>query len=47
MNIAAIIYPVLAIGSMGLLFGIGLGIASKKFAVPVDERVGEIRENLP
>lgn len=47
MNITAIIYPILAIGGMGLLFGIGLGIASKKFAVPVDERVGEIRENLP
>lgn len=47
MNIMEIINPVLAIGSMGLLFGIGLGVASKKFAVPVDERISEIRDQLP
>lgn len=47
MNLTAIIYPILAIGGMGLVFGIGLGIASKKFAVPVDERVSDIREHLP
>ncbi|WP_069997966.1 RnfABCDGE type electron transport complex subunit B [Cellulosilyticum sp. I15G10I2] len=47
MDIAAIIYPVLSIGGIGLLFGVGLGIAAKKFAVPVDERVQGIKENLP
>ena len=47
MSIMEIINPVLAIGSMGLLFGVGLGIASKKFAVPVDERISEIRDHLP
>lgn len=47
MDLTAIINPILAIGGMGLLFGIGLGIASKKFAVPVDEKVEQIREHLP
>lgn len=47
MNIMEIINPIIAIGSMGLLFGIGLGVASKKFAVPVDERVSAIRDQLP
>ncbi|MDA3733660.1 RnfABCDGE type electron transport complex subunit B [Niameybacter massiliensis] len=47
MNIMEIVNPILAIGSMGLLFGVGLGIASKKFAVPVDERVSAIRDQLP
>lgn len=47
MNIVDVIYPVVAIGGMGLIFGLGLGIASKKFAVPVDERVEKIKDNLP
>lgn len=47
MDIMAVIKPILAIGSMGGLFGIGLGIAAKKFAVPVDSKVEKIRENLP
>lgn len=47
MDITAILYPVLSIGGIGLLFGIGLGIAAKKFAVPVDERVQGIKESLP
>ncbi|MFU0823481.1 MAG: hypothetical protein ACFWTK_00215 [Clostridium sp.] len=42
-----ILYPVLSIGGLGLLFGALLGFASKKFAVPVDERVPLIRECLP
>ena len=42
-----ILTPVLFIGGIGLLFGIILGIAAKKFAVPVDERVEAIRECLP
>lgn len=47
MNIMDILNPVLAIGGMGLLFGGGLGLAAKKFAVPVDERVDQIKGNLP
>lgn len=42
-----ILTPVLFIGGIGLLFGIILGIAAKKFAVPVDERVEAVRECLP
>lgn len=47
MDITAIIYPVLSIGGAGLVFGVGLGIAAKKFAVPVDERVTGVKESLP
>lgn len=47
MNIVDVIYPILAIGGMGLVFGVGLGVASKKFAVEIDERVEGIKENLP
>ena len=47
MDITAIISPIVAIGGMGLLFGLGLGLAAKKFAVPVDERVEAVKECLP
>lgn len=47
MDLIAILSPIAAIGSMGLLFGVGLGVAAKKFAVPVDERVEAVKENLP
>lgn len=47
MDITAIMYPALSIGGLGLLFGVGLGVAAKKFAVPVDEKVEAIKENLP
>ncbi len=47
MNITEIINPILAIGGMGLLFGVGLSIAAKVFAVPVDERVDAVKECLP
>ncbi|MGL4738652.1 MAG: RnfABCDGE type electron transport complex subunit B [Cellulosilyticaceae bacterium] len=47
MNIFDVLNPVLAIGGLGLLFGVGLGVAAKKFAVPVDERVGAVKEHLP
>ncbi len=41
------IFPVIIIGGMGLLFGALLTVASKKFAVKVDERVPKIIEILP
>lgn len=47
MDISAIIYPVVSIGGMGLLFGIILGVAAKKFAVPVDDTVENVKEYLP
>lgn len=47
MDLSAILSPVIAIGGMGLLFGVGLGVAAKKFAVPVDDRVEEIKDHLP
>lgn len=47
MDIIAILSPIATIGGMGLLFGLGLGIAAKKFAVPVDERAEAIKECLP
>ena len=47
MNVMEIINPIIAIGGLGLLFGVGLGIASKKFAVPVDPRVDALKDHLP
>lgn len=47
MDITAILSPIVSIGGMGLIFGLGLGIAAKKFAVPVDERVEAVKECLP
>ncbi len=47
MDVSAILSPVIAIGGMGLLFGVGLGVAAKKFAVPTDERVEAVKECLP
>lgn len=42
-----ILVPVAVIGGMGLLFGALLGIASKIFAVKVDERIPQIVEVRP
>ena len=39
-----ILFPVLSLGGLGLLFGLILGYASKKFAVAVDPKVPLIRE---
>lgn len=47
MELTAILYPILTIGGIGLVFGIVLGIAAKKFAVPIDERVEEVKACLP
>ncbi len=42
-----IIFPVAALGGMGLLFGLMLGGASKLFKVEVDEKIPLIMEVLP
>ncbi|MDP4110042.1 MAG: RnfABCDGE type electron transport complex subunit B [Bacillota bacterium] len=47
MDIKSIIYPVAALSSMGLLFGILLAFASKIFAVDSDERLPRVLEALP
>lgn len=47
MDINNLLYPVLSIGGMGLVFGVVLGYANKKFHVPVDPKVPLVREALP
>jgi len=42
-----VISSILAIGTLGLLFGASLAYASKKFAVEVDPKIEEIIEKLP
>lgn len=39
-----ILYTVLILGALGVVFGLALTFADKKFAVPVDEKVAKIRE---
>lgn len=45
--VSSILTPILAIGGMGLVFGILLGVASKVFAVKEDERIPKIVQVLP
>lgn len=42
-----ILIPVLALGSLGLLFGLGLAVASRRLAVQVDPRLEKIHGLLP
>lgn len=42
-----IVITVIVLGVVGLIIGIVLGVAGKKLAVEVDERVVEVREVLP
>lgn len=41
-----IIYSILVLGAIGLIFGLGLGLAAKKFAVAADPREEEILHKL-
>ena len=43
----SIVLPVIIVGVIGLIAGIGLSVASKLMAVPTDERQEKIREVLP
>jgi Na+-translocating ferredoxin:NAD+ oxidoreductase subunit B len=43
----SILLPASVVGGLGVLFGLGLAYASKKFEVKVDERVAQVREILP
>ncbi len=38
-----ILYAILVLGGLGILFGLVLGVADKKFAVEVDDRVSAVR----
>jgi len=42
-----ILIPILALGFLGLLFGVGLAVASKKLAVQIDPRLEKIHGLLP
>ena len=42
-----ILAPILTLGILGILFGVGLALASKKFCVVVDPRVDKIYAKLP
>lgn len=42
-----IIYAILALGLIGLLFGLGLAVAAKVFYVKTDPRVDAVKETLP
>lgn len=43
----AILLPVIIVGVIGLIAGIGLSVASKLMAVPIDEKEEKIRAALP
>lgn len=43
----AILWPLIALGGLGLVLGLGLGIAAKIFDVKVDPNVEKVRELLP
>ena len=47
MQITDVLIPVGIFAALGVLFGIVLAIASRVFAIKVDERVPKILENLP
>lgn len=43
----SILYAALSLGALGLIFGILLGFASKKFEVKVDPKIPKLRDCLP
>ena len=45
--VTGIIIAAALVGGVGLFIGIFLGVAGKKFAVEVDEREIQVREELP
>ena len=47
MNLTGILIACLVVGGAGIVIGVLLGIAGKKFAVEVDEKAVAIREALP
>lgn len=47
MDYLNIVYASLSLGGLGLVFGVGLGIAANKFAVEEDPRIGLVKAALP
>lgn len=47
MDMNNLLYPVLSLGGLGLVFGVVLGYANKKFHVEVDPKIPIVREALP
>lgn len=47
MEVTTILYSAISVGGLGLLFGLGLGVAAKKFAVEVNPLISEVRDALP
>ncbi len=39
--------PILVLGGLGIVFGVGLAIASKKFCIVIDPRITEVFSHLP
>lgn len=46
-SVTGVVTAAAVVGVTGLLIGLLLGFAAKKFAVKTDERVGQVRDNLP
>lgn len=46
MDFVAVIIAAVILGALGIIFGVILGVADKKFAVETDERVTRVRECL-
>lgn len=42
-----IIIPILVLAGLGVVFGIGLAIAAKRFCVKIDPRIEEVYKHLP
>ena len=47
MQISDVLIPIGIFAALGVLFGLLLAVASKVFAVKVDERIPAVLENLP
>jgi len=47
MNLTAILYAALALGGLGVVFGLALSFADKQFAVQVDGRIERVCAVLP
>lgn len=42
-----VLYAIIVLGTLGLIYGVGLAIASKKFHVEIDPKIEKINEILP
>jgi RnfABCDGE-type electron transport complex B subunit len=42
-----ILYSIIALGGLGIIFGVGLSLAGKKFCVSSDPKLEKIQDNLP